>query len=300
MNEEKENEKIEKIIYSDSNLSESMKGVLNSIQPIMDYKKAINEMFDGMRLAYSSILDTVNYEVKLLNYTSELFSKIVKENSEVLSKTIKFIFEEYKLENNIFSKYENYFSQINVNKININTDGTIQYEDEKITLSDEKISECVDILKKIEGNTEYIKENTNPKNIILAIVIFIVTCIASGFFNKIGENIYDLIPSAYEQYISKNNIENNEESKSDFIEKYRIVNANELNVREEPSSDSLLIGKLYLNECVEVIEKINYWTKIRYENKEKGISIVGWVFSRYLSLFDEKTSSLIIEGEKLE
>jgi hypothetical protein len=46
---------------------------------------------------------------------------------------------------------------------------------------------------------------------------------------------------------------------------------------------------------VEVVEKVNYWTKIKYVNKEKDINIVGWVYSRYLSYIDEETATLIEE-----
>lgn len=81
--------------------------------------------------------------------------------------------------------------------------------------------------------------------------------------------------------------------KDSFLESFEIVSAEELNVREEPSSKARLIGKLYKFECVEVIEKVKYWTKVRYTNKEKKVSIEGWVYTRYIKVFDENTSKFI-------
>lgn len=157
-------------------------------------------------------------------------------------------------------------------------------------------NEALNILKDIKEDTSDIKKKLlSKKSIIIIIVLFIIQGIASGFFNKCGESLYELIPSAYNNFIETNNYEDIESSRKEFLNKFRIVNANELNVREMPSSESILIGKLYLNQCVEVIEKTNHWTKIKYTNKENEITIIGWVYSRYLLLFDEQTSSLIEE-----
>ena len=75
-----------------------------------------------------------------------------------------------------------------------------------------------------------------------------------------------------------------------------------MNVREKPSSESELIGKLYKYQCVRIIEKVPYWTKVEYINKKEEISIKGWVYSRYLLKFDENIFEWISmeEGEIYE
>ena len=80
------------------------------------------------------------------------------------------------------------------------------------------------------------------KSIVLSIIVFIILNFFGGFFNKAGENSFDLISNAYKGYIEKEKIEPCEKSKQNFMENYRIVNAKELNVREDSSSSSTLIG----------------------------------------------------------
>lgn len=193
---------------------------------------------------------------------------------------------------NVLKNYSSILSDIDFNQININADGTVIYQDEEIQLENKDVDEVINDLKSIKEDTSKIREVlTNPKSKIIIIVIFIISGICNGFLNKCGEAIFELIPKAYNNYIKED--ENN--TKDSFVENYRVVNANELNVRESGASDSIIIGKLYMNQCVEVLDKINYWTKIKYVNKEKDIEIIGWVYTRYLSYIDEETLTLTEE-----
>lgn len=193
---------------------------------------------------------------------------------------------------NVLKNYGTIINDINMDQLSINADGTANYQDEEIQLDNNDINDVINTLKSIEKDTTDIKEIlTSKKSKIIIIIIFIITGICGGFLNKCGETIFELIPKAFNNYIEEN--ENN--TKDSFIENFRIVNAKELNVREQGSPKSRIIGKLYLNQCVEVLDKINYWTKIKYVNKEKDINIVGWVYTRYLSYIDAETSTLIEE-----
>ncbi len=202
-----------------------------------------------------------------------------------------------------FKNYNEILKDINFDDIILNSDGTIQYEKENIEIEEKTVDDALNILNDIKEDIGEIKKDSHninkslqlKKNVIIVVILFIIGGIAEGFLNKCGETIFDLIPSAYNTFIENNNYQNEDSSRMEFINKFRIVNANELNVREMPDSNTSLIGKLYLNQCVEVIEKTKYWTKIKYINKEKKIEIIGWVYNRYLLAFDEQTSALIEE-----
>ncbi|MFC0522495.1 SH3 domain-containing protein [Pontibacillus salicampi] len=55
-----------------------------------------------------------------------------------------------------------------------------------------------------------------------------------------------------------------------------IINANHLNVREEPSTSSSVLDQLNKGMSVEILEKKNTWTKIAYQQKQ------GWVANEFL------------------
>lgn len=271
------------------------------------YRKSIPTMKFTMETSLQTIVNkikdiTPSYKEYMEQYCVPI-SKIINQyiekdksiwsdkNFKVLNEWANTELKNYDLAN-VLKKYSEIINTIDFNVVNINSNGTIEFENENIEIKEETINEAFKTLKNIEKNTSDIKNNIIIKKpIIIIIIVFIINGIASGFLNKCGETIFELVPKAYNNYI-RENVDNNKES---FIKNFRIVNAGVLNVREEPSSEAKLIGKLYLNQCVNVLEKVNYWTRIKYTNKEKNIEIVGWVYSRYLLYIDEETSSLIEE-----
>ena len=112
------------------------------------------------------------------------------------------------------------------------------------------------------------------------------------------------IETTFNDYVENNQLEEKtkDEQQKLYTKSYVQVDATELNVREKPSSESELIGKLYKYQCVRIIEKVPYWTKVEYINKKEEISIKGWVYSRYLLKFDENIFEWISmeEGEIYE
>jgi hypothetical protein len=181
----------------------------------------------------------------------QIFQKI---NFETINISINNVLKNYDW-TNVLKNYSDIISIINLDEMDINSDGSIQYENESIEIQNENINEALETLKNIEKNTSDIKNDIMMKKpITVIIIIFIISGIVSGFLNKCGETIFELITKAYNNYIN----ENADSNKENFIKNFRIVNAEELNVREDTSSESRLIGKLYLNQCVEVVEKANY------------------------------------------
>lgn len=265
----------------------SIISMTTTLEPII---KSLKPSISMITPTYIEYMKQYNTQISQIINSSGM-REIINYNLRIASSSISEAMRGYDW-SNILKNYSSIITDIDISQISINADGTANYQDEEIQFDNNDVDDVIYTLKSIENDTSKIKEVlTNKKSKIIIIIIFIISGICSGFLNKCGESIFDLIPKAFNNYIE----EDKNNTKDSFIENFRIVNANELNVREEGSSESRIIGKLYLNQCVEVLEKISHWTKVRYVNKEKDINIVGWVYTRYLSYFDEETSALIEE-----
>ena len=67
-----------------------------------------------------------------------------------------------------------------------------------------------------------------------------------------------------------------------YFSSFRVVTATSLNVRKLGSNKSEVVGKLYLGDVVEIIEKGRKWSFISWQDSESNALVRGWVFSRYL------------------
>ncbi|KAB7660569.1 SH3 domain-containing protein [Plesiomonas shigelloides] len=67
-----------------------------------------------------------------------------------------------------------------------------------------------------------------------------------------------------------------------YLNSFRVVSTTSLNVRKLGSTKSDVVGKLYLGDVVEVIEKGRNWSLISWQDTESDVLVRGWVFSRYL------------------
>lgn len=68
------------------------------------------------------------------------------------------------------------------------------------------------------------------------------------------------------------------------LRSFRIVTAIALNVRQENSTKSTIVGTLYLGDVVEIVDKKRKWTLVRWEDTDGNTSLRGWVYSRYLRI----------------
>lgn len=64
---------------------------------------------------------------------------------------------------------------------------------------------------------------------------------------------------------------------------YRHVSADRLNVRRSDSIDAPIIGFLAAENRVRVLENKGVWTFVKYANQSDGITISGWVMSKFLT-----------------
>ena len=72
----------------------------------------------------------------------------------------------------------------------------------------------------------------------------------------------------------------------DLLSDYRYVSAKMLVVRQNPRARSPELGRLQFGKPVKVIQKINDFSLVLWTDRESGVEIQGWVFSRYLGKFD--------------
>jgi outer membrane murein-binding lipoprotein Lpp len=61
-----------------------------------------------------------------------------------------------------------------------------------------------------------------------------------------------------------------------------VVEADVLNVREDPSLQGTIRGTLLQNAVVGILKEDGNWTEITYHNPRTGVTLTGWVDSDYL------------------
>lgn len=71
-----------------------------------------------------------------------------------------------------------------------------------------------------------------------------------------------------------------------LLNDYRYVSAKVLVVRQNPRARSPEIGRLQFGKPVMVIQKNSDFSLVLWKDRESGVEIQGWVFSRYLGKFD--------------
>lgn len=126
--------------------------------------------------------------------------------------------------------FQDVIKNINFNEMNINADGSIEYEDEKIFLNKETAESLV---REINCNDKDKKNfSDNRKSLIIISFIFIIQSILAGFFNETGKDGYLML----KDYIKDGKFENAiiQEPNSELSKNCMHVNADKLNVRESP------------------------------------------------------------------
>lgn len=68
------------------------------------------------------------------------------------------------------------------------------------------------------------------------------------------------------------------------LRSFRVVTATALNVRQDNSTKSTIVGTLHLGDVVEIVEKKRKWALVRWESTDGNTSMRGWVYSRYLRI----------------
>lgn len=128
------------------------------------------------------------------------------------------------------------------------------------------------------------------KRILLAIFTNILLPL---MLSVVGNRIYDTLrsPGQKPRQLIERSIR--EEVKARRIPRsvtcqLRYVSTDVLRVRAKNAKKTRLIGKLYLGQIVEVLDRRKNWSHVIWRNEANGLAIEGWVFSRYLRRIDSK------------
>ena len=70
-----------------------------------------------------------------------------------------------------------------------------------------------------------------------------------------------------------------------FADSNGVVTASKLNVRKGPSTKYSLVGSLYKNKSVTILDESNGWYKVNFNGKE------GWASKKYIKVSEDNTSS---------
>ncbi|MBM4066768.1 MAG: SH3 domain-containing protein [Planctomycetes bacterium] len=69
-----------------------------------------------------------------------------------------------------------------------------------------------------------------------------------------------------------------------YLASFRFVTEDTLDVRKKGNRKSKIVGYLYFGQVVEIIEKGRRWTLVKWTDAQ-GVTIQGWVYTRYLQRF---------------
>lgn len=72
----------------------------------------------------------------------------------------------------------------------------------------------------------------------------------------------------------------------ELLVEYRYISAKVLIVRQNPRALSPEVGQLSFGKVVKLVKKDKDFTLVLWTNRESGVEIQGWVFSRYLGKFN--------------
>ncbi len=85
------------------------------------------------------------------------------------------------------------------------------------------------------------------------------------------------------------------EAVDDYVTRYATVNANRLNVRQEPGTDSKRIGYISQGEKVKILEQQEEWLLVQYTEAQ-----TGYVAAEYVTVSEEFIYAKSIEEERAE
>ena len=184
----------------------------------------------------------------------------------------------------------------------VTAENTFVYEDKLYDLDDIQgiIEETITKYKKASLDEETFLNGINRliteiqkikepfiQRIIISILCPIIVWIIISFFNPLIDEIRDHLfikdkrsaVKTVQQTIAKTEIPKN------LLFDYRFVSADVLNVRSENNRKSMIVGKLYFGQIVNMIQKKKDWTLVEWQDNDGEVTIRGWVFTRYLKKF---------------
>jgi hypothetical protein len=132
------------------------------------------------------------------------------------------------------------------------------------------------------------------KSLPLGIQLFLVIFFTQIFLPQVNSISATLLTPIVESYLSDSESPNREKIKDikrlpqilDEVttDNIRFITANNIRLRENPSTKSDILDEIALGQVVTVLSKRRNWIEIMYEY-EHGETMHGWVFARYTAKF---------------
>ncbi len=206
------------------------------------------------------------------------------------------------LQNSLKEQFEN----IDLKNIKVNENGTINYLDETVEFKDtvDEIKLCINSEINWEEKIVKILQSIKLKHPVIVFIIisfilypfysYYVDCTKAIIIakvqevqdkNKISADKNKIIKDMRNEVSLQLNANSSESVKlKAYLNQYRFVKAERLNVRISNSTNTKVLATLEFGQVVRVLDKNKEWVLIEY-NDNRNIYIKGWVFSKYISKF---------------
>jgi hypothetical protein len=279
----------------------------NSAASVFAEFNKINSLQDTLGSIYAkSMFDSINQTNPMLEILDSMkhsnpMDKMIHGWASTLTKEYKNPFkgaaESIKALNTIHREASKYIES--ESEIVVNANNTITLN--ATTLSYEELNSFVNSItektfsvklqnqeKIIESLFDQIRALKNPPlqqllyNFYLPVILFLMSLFLSPLVNFYATNYLNNNDKAIKRQMVKEVVKQVDSTSLNY---YRYVNARVLNTHQNPKALSPIIGKLYLASLVIVIEQQKDWSLIIWTDPSTGVSVKGWVFTRYLMKF---------------
>lgn len=254
------------IVYQQTQLSNYIKSITPTLTSLINNYEYQQLLANTSRLA-KIINESLSPQLKAI--TSATYDNLLNCDFSAL-KTLQSAISSSKI------------SDLNIDSIDFNENGSIMYENEAFTPEEINNSTSELMLKASTGTIDFSDIKEHPKlSVSLLIIMYII-------FNLIIPDMY----SSAKQYIKDNYFNTTTAISEEKYRDFRIITTDILNIRRKPSTDSDIIGKLYYLNVVKVTDSCPYWIKIEYIDTTNNIQISGWISKKYTADFSQESNKL--------
>ena len=183
---------------------------------------------------------------------------------------------------------------LNSELLNVTDNGSVVFKDKTFSFKEieAEVQQTFDAIGMRENLTLELKlarifQELAKQHPVIAFVMctILIPFLISIFSSSIMANQPSVNMKQYNKIIVKNIKQNFRWVKvNTYINHFRFVSSNILQVRNGKSMKSKVVGELYLGQVVELIYKNKNWSYIQWTDEMDGTHR-GWVFTRYISKF---------------
>ncbi len=248
-----------------------------SMHSALDSLNKIN--FHSFNYSMHSALDSLN-KINFHSFNKKLSSAFRILDDSKLNSWYTQIFDNITIDscNNIINNVNAIIPNISLENLEIT---------QKDIDEDNKSYESTNFITKILTGTISFDDIKNKK--IATILILFIIWLLVNLSSYLLQDSYEYVKN----YLKNHFFPEKEILTIEDYNNYRIIVADILNIRQQPSTKSTIIGKLYYLNVVKIIDEKPYWIKIEYKDLENDIYLSGWVCKKYTKNFSDETKNLI-------